>query len=357
MIRSLAYFSLALLPLAAACDATSHAQAAPARVTPALSVVTTAVAPRELPRTLKLTGTLIANRESAVAADTAGKIANINVERGSHVRAGATLIQIDRRQALLKVDEARAQSAAARTRAVLANQQCERADKLFAMGARSQADYDRDRAACDDAAHTVSEADARQELAQKTVGDGIVKAPFDGVVADRFVNSGEYVQPDTRVATLVQLDPLRLELAVPEEALAAFGPGAEVRFQVAAFPDELFVGRVRFVGAKVRRATRDLLVEAVVPNPDQRLRPGMFSVAEIVLGEMVLPVVPASSVQSETTSGTDRVFVVKDGRLEERLVQTGPAADGFIPIRSGLAAGERIVVAPTPELRDGLRVQ
>ena len=166
------------------------------------------------------------------------------------------------------------------------------------------------------------------------------------------------MRPDSRVATVVSLNPLRLELSVPESALGGFGVGAEVKFKVAAFPEETFAGRVRFVGATVRRATRDLLVEAVVPNAGERLRPGMFAVAEVKLGEVVLPVVPKSAVRSDERAGTDRVFVVRDGRLEERLVHKGPAAaPTWSPSTPACAAGERVVTEATPALRDGLRVR
>jgi membrane fusion protein (multidrug efflux system) len=155
----------------------------------------------------------------------------------------------------------------------------------------------------------------------------------------------------------VQLDPLRLELSVPEHALGAFGVGAEVRFHVAAFPEQTFSGRVRFVGATVRRASRDLLVEALVPNKDERLRPGMFAVADVTLGEVQLPVVPKHALRTDDGSGTDRVLVVSHGRLEERLVQTGGIVGDVVAIRAGLRAGERVVLSPATNLRDGLRVQ
>jgi membrane fusion protein (multidrug efflux system) len=82
----------------------------------------------------------------------------------------------------------------------------------------------------------------------------------------------------------------------------------------------------------------------------------MFAIAEVVLGQVELPVVPQGSLR-DAENGAQRVFVVKDGRVEERLVQTGPAADGFVPIRAGLSSGERIVLSPAPELRDGVAVQ
>jgi membrane fusion protein (multidrug efflux system) len=126
---------------------------------------------------------------------------------------------------------------------------------------------------------------------------------------------------------------------------------------VAAWPDETFAGKVRFVGATVRRATRDLLVEAVVPNKGERLRPGMFAVAEVTLGQVSLPVLPRSAVRTDERGGTDRVFVVRDGRVEERLVHTGPASGAQVAIVTGVRAGEQVVVEPGPALRDGLKVR
>jgi membrane fusion protein (multidrug efflux system) len=351
-------FALATSSLLAACEVpASNAQGKSPPIDPAVTVKTSAVGTRALPRTLTLTGTLTASRESAVAADVTGKVAETYVERGSRVRAGAPLVRLDRRQAALMEAEAQSQAAVARSQATLASAECARADKLFGEGAINQAEHDRARAQCESAIQSASAATAREQLAGKTIGDLIVKAPFDGVVGDRFVNPGEYVRPDSRVATVVQLGELRLELGVPENALAAFATGTTVRFKVPAYPDETFTGKVRFVGTSVRRATRDLLVEAVVANKDERLRPGMFAVAELQLGQTTLPVVPKSALRSDERAGTDRVFVVADGRLIERLVHKGPASGDSVAIQAGLAAGEQIVIAPAANLRDGLRVQ
>jgi membrane fusion protein, multidrug efflux system len=349
--------ALSSLSLLAGCDVrTSNAQSAPAPE-PVVSVATTQATIRTLPRTLSLTGTLTANRESAVAADVSGKVVETYVERGSRVRAGAPLVRLDRRQAALMAEEARSQVAAAQTQAALAKSECARADNLFDNGAINQAERDRAKAQCEGSALNAAAARARGRLAGKNLGDLLIKAPFAGVVADRQVNPGEYVRPDSKVASVVQLHPLRLELSVPESSLAALAVGAEVKFRVAAWPDETFTGRVRFVGATVRRATRDLLVEAVVPNETERLRPGMFAVAEIELGDVALPVIPRSAVRSDERAGNDRVFVVQDGRLEERLVHLGPSAGDLVGVQAGLSTSERVVLRPSAALRDGLRVQ
>jgi membrane fusion protein, multidrug efflux system len=362
MTRSNPLLALTLLISASAlagCGVRAQAEAprpAPAPAPP-LAVKTAPVVTQALPRTLSLTGTLTANRESGVAADVAGKVARTFVERGSRVRAGAPLVSLDRRQAELVDSEARAQAAAVASQAALARSECARAEKLFAEAAINQAEFDRSKAQCQASALSAQAAEARSQLAGKTLDDLIIKAPFAGVVADRFVNPGEYVRPDSKVATVVQLSPLRLELSVPEHALSAFGVGAEVAFTVAAWPGQRFSGKVRFIGATVRRATRDLLVEAVVENRDERLRPGMFAVAEVKLGEVQMPVVPRAALRTDERAGTDRLYVVERGRVEERLVHTGVAAGDLVAIQAGVKAGERVVLAPAATLRDGMSVQ
>jgi len=358
MTRSFALAALPALAALAGCTIpTSSAHERAADSDPAVAVATAPVATRAVPRAITLTGTLTANKESGVAADVMGKVSAVFVERGSRVKAGAPLVRLDRRQAALMEEEARSQAAAAQTQAALAKSECARADKLFNEGAINQAEHDRAKAQCEAAAATAAAASARRQLAGKTMGDLVINAPFEGLVADRFVNPGEYVRADSRVATVVQLNPLRLELSVPENALASFGLGAEVKFHVAAFPDQIFTGKVRFIGATVRRATRDLLVEAVVANKDERLRPGMFAVAEVTLGQVSLPAVPKDALRTDERAGTDRVFVVENGRVEERLVQTGRADADAVIIQSGLRAGERVVIKPAANLRDGQRVQ
>lgn len=360
MNRSMTLLALTTLPLLLGCDVRrSQAKGQPATTSSAapLSVATTPVRTQALPRSLTLTGTLIASSSSSVAADAMGRVTAVYVERGSRVSAGQPLARLDRRQAMLSEAAARAQAGQAHSQSALATLECARAERLFRDDVINRAEYDRTQTQCQSASFAATTARVQQRMAGKNLGDTLIRAPFAGVIADRFISPGEYVRADSRVVNLVQLDPLRLELSVPEHVLSAFGVGAEVRFQVAAWPGQTFVGQVRFVGAAVRRASRDLLVEAVVPNSDERLRPGMFAIAEVKLGETVLPVIPLSAIKSDERSGTDRVFVVVDGQVQERLVHKGPIAGPVIAIRSGVKPGEKVVLSPVPALRDGLRVQ
>lgn len=320
-----------------------------------LAVTTIEAASRQVAQTETLTGTLIPNRKSDVAADATGKVANALVERGDVVSAGAALIRLDRRSASLAEEEARAQAAAASTQQNLAERECIRSERLWAEGAINGAEHDRARAQCEAARLQATAASARARMAGKTVGDLVVRAPFRGLVAERFVSAGEYVRPDTRVATIVEINPLRLEISVPETAIAGLKQVMEVQFQVAAFPGQTFHGKIRTIGPAVRRQSRDLLVEAVIANPEGKLLPGMFATAKLVNGMVAQTVIPESAIKRGHE--VDRAYVVNQGRLEERLLSLGAREDGFVTVLSGVRAGEKLVATITPELRDGARVR
>ena len=349
---------LFLLPLAAlAVPACNRASASEHRAHAEATVVVTTVkvTAQKVAQTQALTGTLTPNRKSDVAADATGKVAAILVERGTLLPSGAAIVRLDRRSAALVEEEAAAQAGAAKAQLALAERECARAEKLWAEGAINGAEHDRSLAQCAASRLQATAASARARLAGKSVGDAVVRAPFRGVVAERYVSEGEYVRPDTRVATLVEIDPLRLELSVPEAAVHALQKAAEVEFQVAAFPGETFHGKIRYIGPAVRRQSRDLLVEAVVPNKDRRLLPGMFATAQLAVGAGAQPVVPEAAIKHD--SEVDRVFVVAGDRLEERLVALGPRLGDAVAVQSGLRAGEQVVAPVTSDLRDGARVR
>ena len=346
---------LLLLPLAAACARAGASPAPAAAAEPTVAVSTIAVTTRAVPRAITLTGTLTANRSSDVAADATGKVAAAPIERGTLVAAGAVLIRLDRRSAALAAAEARAQADVARTQQAAAETECARTDTLLAAGAINRAEHERQQSACEASRSTAAAARARAQMAGKTLGDATVRAPFRGLIADRLVSEGEFVHPETKVATLVEIDTLRLELSVPEAAVPAVTAAGDVVFQVAAFPAERFHAKVRYVGPAVRRQTRDLLVEAVVPNPGHRLLPGMFATASLLTGAAPQAVIPAAAIKHD--GEVDRVYVVAGGRAEERLVALGERASDGVAIVSGLKPGERVVSPLSGALRDGAKVQ
>lgn len=342
---------IASLALAAGCQ---RAEARPPRAELPLTVTVVSAARAAVPRSLVLTGTLTASQESEVAADVAGKVVATHVERGDVVAEGAPLARIDVRAARQQAAEARAGLEAALADDAQARLECGRSDHLLSQRAISKLQHERDRARCTASAAMVRAAEARIRLAAQGVTDGVVRAPFAGLVAERPVSVGEFARPGSPVATILQTDPLRLELTVPEADVGAIAQGQRVRFEVSAVPGVTFEGVILYVGPSLRRASRDLLVEATVPNADGRLRPGMFAVTRVDLGTVEQIVVPRAALRAQ--DGVFRVFVVVGGRLEERVVRLGAAHGAGVAVLEGLTAGDRLVAPVGPEVHDGAAV-
>jgi membrane fusion protein (multidrug efflux system) len=188
---------------------------------PTAKLETVAVAERDVPRFLTLTGTLVANQKADVAADAVGKVQRTYIERGSFVSKGELLAIVDARSASLTRAEANAEARAAKVRSEQAKLDCERAGRLFQEGSISKAEYERQGAQCEASQLSREAAEARAGQAVRALGDSSIRAPFSGIVMERLVTTGEYVRADTRVVTLMDIDKLRLELTVPESAVGS----------------------------------------------------------------------------------------------------------------------------------------
>lgn len=348
---------LALVSMLALVSACARAEAAPAPSASQepVAVTTTEVTEQSFPKTTLLSGSLIASQRAEVAADTAGKVLQTFVERGDVVKKGALLAKLDARENAMSAAEASAAAEAARTQELHAKLECERSEKLLAQKVISRAEYDRQKASCDSSAASTRAARARAARAGKEVGDASIRAPFAGIVVERSVATGEFVVPGRRIAVLVQRDPLRVELAVPEAAVAKIAKDQELAFSVAPLPNERFKARVRYVGPVLEEKSRNLVVEALVESEDARLLPGMFATARLPVGEQRWASIPVGAVTGET--GSPRVFVVSEGVVQERVVQLGESAGDRVAVLKGLKKGERVVVKPEPGLADGARVK
>ncbi len=343
-----------LAPALGGCGQQQAASAEGHRPKP-VAAATAVVGERELPNTLLLAGTLKANQESDLAANASGRVMRTTVERGSYVKSGQTLAQLDVRMATLSVTEADANLDTAQTQRSAAQQECARYQRLLDRGAISAQEFDRQITSCKTTTSSAVAAETRVAVAKQTLSDGTVRAPFPGLVSERYVSVGEYVQPSTKIAHVVDIDPLRLELTIPEQNMSAVREGQAVSFQVGAFPGRTFTGVVHYIGPAVRATTRDLVFEAMVSNKDKLLRPGLFATAQLDVGMQKLPVVPKSAVK--TDGDTTRLYAVVEKHVEERIVQIGPAQGDIVSILRGVNPGERIIVKPTEEITDGLEVE
>lgn len=411
-VRGLASFSrLARAPWALAAPAAFVAlagcQGAPASSaassTPSSSAVSAAAAPtsvsiarveaRTVPTHLALTGTLLADEESRIAPVMPGRVVEVLVDRGSVVTEGQPLVRLrdvdyrlQSRSARAQLEQARARLGiaagarppspedtpevrSARASLALAEDTLRRAEELAQRGVFTQAQLDEARTRAQQARDQVTSADqnvrgaiaalgaaeAQLSIASTAVSESIVRAPFAGEIASRNVSPGEFVAQQSTLVTLVRTNPLRLELQVPQERVANIRVDQAVSLQVDAYPGELFEGHVRYVSAAVDRATRAMVVEAVVSNDDGRLRPGMFVTARIALGgEDEVAVVPAIALS--TTAGVHRVFVVSGDHVEERVVTVLDRTDTEIVVGSGIRGGETVATSALDRLRDGAPV-
>jgi RND family efflux transporter MFP subunit len=379
---------LALLLLAGC----GNTEAKPSKVEEApkpVAVSVRAAPERPLPTRLDVTGTLMADAQTDIASESEQRIVEIAVERGQYVSAGQVVARLDDQDAKNLVHEAEATEDQIRERLGLVDGQLFDALKTpevqqaRATMDRAEADYKRfvqllDEGAVSRAEHDLRRADylaakaqyettvnqmrqlyqsllaqkVRVAMARKAVEDTTVRAPFSGIIAEKAVNVGRFMKKGDRVATIVRIDPLRIELTIPEGAVAAVRKGQRVSFAVQSYPDRTFEGTIAYVGPAVRAESRALVVEAIVPNPRGLLQPGLFATAHIELPAARPSVlVPTDAVRNE--GGVFKLFVAKNDRAEARIVQVGREAGGSVEIVRGLQAGERVVSPQVDGLADG----
>jgi membrane fusion protein (multidrug efflux system) len=345
--------ALSLLPLA--CHKSDSAVADRAPV-PRVKVQTSPIVERMVPILIPLAGTLMADLRTELTANSSGRVTKTFVERGQKVKQGAILAQLDVRSAAANAAEAQASVASAKTQLDSARAECDRYDALVGRGAITQQEHDRQIANCSQQLAAVAVTKARVTSASLVVGDGTIRAPFAGVITERWVSVGDYVQAPSKVVTLVVSNPLRLKLTVPERRASEVKEGALVTFAATGLPGRTFSGNIKYVSGEVRMTTRDVVVEAIVANDDGALLPGMFVDVSLHTGERLRPVSPKSAIFA--TGQEKSMYVVKDHRLELRIVNVGvELEDGGVALEEGAKAGEVAVVDPTPSLSDGAEVE
>ena len=305
------------------------------------------------PDVLTLTGVLAADQRSEVTADTQGKVVAVLVERGQRVKMGQPVVQLDVRNAALSAREAQANLESARAQKQLAEEECKREQVLFDKGAITRSDYDRQMTQCTSTLQSVSAAQARADMNAKSVSDGLVRAPFDGQVTEKSVAPGEWVTTGRALFTLVDDDPLRIELSVPESAVRAIQKDQKVDLTAVAQPGKSYSAKVTRIGGEIGK-NRALIVEATL-DPQTELVPGMFAEAHVTVGQTPRPAVPAEAVVQRGKLW--HAFVAIKGEIQDRIVQVGPPpAAGQVSILQGLSKGDKVVAKVTDQVVDGLRI-
>jgi multidrug efflux pump subunit AcrA (membrane-fusion protein) len=201
---------------------------------------------------------------------------------------------------------------------------------------------------------------ARAQLAQaeKGLADTTIRAPFDGNITARPVAAGEYVGFNNKIATIVRMGSLKLQLQTPEQRASQAKIGMPVVARVSAYPNREFTGKVTAIDASVDPTSRVFIVEARFDNGSSDLRPGMFAKARVLLpgGENAV-FVPRSAILRDKTTDSNQVFAIENGKARLRVVVVGDADGGQVRIASGLTGNETVAVNHLSELFDGAAVE
>ncbi len=320
----------------------------------AVPIATCTVAEGSVPRYLYFTGELRGAKEAMLAADVAGKVVAAPIERGSVVKEGDVVLKLDNRAATLALREAEAALTEANLKADWARDELTRNQSMAKSNAISALEFERLKLNRSSTESAVAAASARRDTAKKALSDTELRAPFTGVVVERLTEVGEFITSSTGVARLVAAKDLRLIIDVPETDVGQVSEGQLVSFTVPAFPSATFNGTVKYLGAALRESTRDLVIEAVLPNADGRLKPGMFAEGRLALAEQRSLMLPVAALRAD--GRVHKVFVVKDGAVEERLVEIGEQKEDHVEIRQGVSAGEVVLLSPGIDATDGMKV-
>lgn len=404
-----------------AVQATSS-QATSAAASKAISIATATAVTREVPADFEETGSFVADELSDIAPPVAGRVIATPVNIGDHVKEGQVICELDHRDAELKLEQARAQFAEstasvrqARSRiglgdnafeatrvpevaaaqanyqmalaqAKLAAADAQRYANLVATGDVSKSASDRARTQQETADAQANAARQQYEAAanaarqsyevvstsqasldsmkaqlsqaEKAVADTTIRAPFDGYITARPVAAGEYVALTSKIATIVRMGSLKLQLQTPEQRASLAHLGDAVTARVDAYPGRDFPGRVSAINQSVDPNSRIFILEARFDNPAAALKPGMFASARVRQpGGTNGIFIPQQAVVRDKTTDSNQVFVVQDGKARLRVVSVGDPDGDSIRILSGVAAGDVVATSNRSELYDGAVVQ
>jgi multidrug efflux system membrane fusion protein len=348
-VRGLILVLLAIVILFGGLAAWKRARTMPAAQggRPPVVVSALTVQPETVPVALESVGALQAVRQVTLAPQVSGRVVAIDFEGGARVGAGAVLVQLD------DAPE-RADRAAARAKVQYAKLMLERSQKLQPKGFDPKMLLDQRQSDYDQAVAAVSQLDAR--IAQMQV-----RAPFAGELGLRRVNPGQYLNPGDPIATLTALDRLFVNFTLPQQELGKVRIGGPVEVVADAFPGRVFAAQVNAVEPVVGSDTRNVSVQAVMPNPGGALRPGMYVTARLMLPPQTGALaVPATAIQ--TSASGDSVLVIRgpsaarSGTAQPVPVQAGRRVGDKVVIAGGLKPGDVVITDGQLRVQPGARV-
>lgn len=315
-------------------------------VPPPESVSTAKAERRAWQPELRAVGSLAPVQGVTISAELSGVVRKIGFENGATIRQGDLLVQLD-------TDLEEAQLRAAEAQSELARLDLERARQLRADRTIAQSELDT-------VESRFKQAIASVEALRATIAKKTLKAPFSGRTGIRQVNVGQFVDAGNPIVSLQSMDPIYADFFLPQQHLAKLATGLVVRVETDSCPGRSFPGALSAINAVVDEATRNVRLQATVPNPDGVLRPGMFARVAVVLHGKEDPLtVPATSVLYAPYGNS--VFVLEDAGggakvVRQRFVRLGPTMGDYVAVSEGLKEGEEVVSAGAFKLRGGMPV-
>ncbi len=336
----LALVGFALLAASCADHATTATETAPAQ--PPIAVAVVPVTSATVERTADLVGSFFANEEVTVASQIESRVVWLGADMGDHVAQGDVIVRFDDADLQAQLREVEA-------RLVRAHDDDERARSLRASGVMSRQEAER---MWSDAAVL----EAQRDLLKVKLDRTVIHAPLGGGIAVRFVSVGEIAQIGRPLFKIMQDDPLKFRTPIPERFASFLHVGQEVRLGIAAYADRRFAGKITRINPAAEEANRSIVIEAEVPNPDGLIKPGFFGSGEIVYDSRA-PALVVPDAALTTFAGLTKLFVVKDGKAEERVVRAGmTVGEHQREITDGVAEGEEVAVTNVDRLENGAAV-
>jgi multidrug efflux system membrane fusion protein len=316
---------------------------------PPSTVTVVEVKSEVVPNLLTAVGGLAAVHQVNVTSDVSGRITEIKFEPGSHVEAGAPLLQ-------LFDGPEQGDLASFKAQAVGAQAALERAKQLASRQFGPQSTVDSTQATYDQAMAGIAKT-------QALISQKLVRAPFEGELGVRMVEVGQYLTAGTNIVSLTALDELYANFTVTEKDSGALKVGQIVRIKVDAYPGQSFEGKITTIEPQIMADTRNIRVQATIVNPDHILKPGMFATTTVVLPDKP-PVVTVPETAIDYTLYGDSVYVITEkedaGKTSltavRTFVQTGNRVDGRAEVLKGLKPGDRVVAVGQLKLQSGTPV-
>ncbi len=315
------------------------------------TAVTTVIAKRETwPSTLSVIGSAAAIQGVTVSADLPGTIDKIHFESGQWVHEGDIMVELDTRQE-------RAQLASLEAQRDLAKVNFDRAQQLVKSGVIARQEYDN--AEAQQKATEAQVGDVKAAIARKTI-----RAPFSGILGIRQVSLGQYLAAGQAIVSLQSLNPIYVNFGVPQQDTGKVIPGHVMRVTNGDLPGMAFTGRIIALDSVINEQTRNIQVQALVTNKDNKLRPGMFLQVELPLGQprQVVPL-PASAINYAPYG--DSVYVITDMKdakgnsyrgVRQQVVKIDGSRGDQVGVVSGVNPGDEVVSSGVFRLRNGAPV-